>query len=185
MLTKKQIKIMAKPYTNKRIISMGTNMVTCNKNRWWGNGYIIFFEDSPAMKEYPKNWDTEDCVDATEDMKDTVDNLIATAEMAVYPVEIRLDHSDEYSRFKPLTMLRFTDGRELNLWANARYVTTIQKRYKRELTWTAAGSSVLVAHADKPIAVLMCMCPDVWDEVPDWYLKNEYIEEVERCLSLM
>ncbi len=173
MLSKKQIKTKVKPYTDNAIIREGSKVVL--GGGWWSNGDVIFFEDPP--KEYPKSFDrAANCIPATKGHEEAVTSIIATAITSVYPVELRPSHSDKESCFDILIALRFTDGDGMRLWVDARYVLAIQKRHKKELTWTTSDGA-LVAYNDKPVAMLMKLNdPEScgwWDEEPTWSITNE------------
>jgi len=174
MLSKRQIRTMAKPYTDNAIIREGTKVVL--GDGWWSNGYVIFFEKAP--KKYPKKFDKdENCIHATKGHEESVTGIITAAITSVYPVELRPSHDDKESCFNIMTVLWFTDG-DTKLCVDARYVVAIQKRHGKELTWTATGDT-LVAHNGEPVAMLMKLNdPEScswWDDEPTWDLKNEYI----------
>jgi len=119
MLNPRQIKKMARPYTDKQIyrqvgrLKVGTD--------FWANGEIAFYEDLPAKFDRERDY----IVDATEADAAYLSDICQKAIVPVYPVELK---GTVYGNI----YLRFSDGNGGSWWANAHYVATGLKKAGRK-----------------------------------------------------
>lgn len=196
MLVHKQIKILAKPYTDRAMIEMaGRCALGPASTPMWSNITAIFFE--PGPKSPPSDFEPSEL---QPNNLESIQEWCENPGVQVWPVEIgplydgfARDGGDSHS----MILLRFVDATGCSHWFDARYVSAILKRdgdpdwYYNQgrlmakdstpVTIAAGGTEVTIPRGD-PIAILSewNWGPNAaaaidryreWD--PDWRLSNE------------
>ena len=180
MLVHKQIKTLAKPYTDRAMIQQTDRLALGPASKpMWSNLNVIFFE--PGPKSPPNDFEPSDLQD--NNLKN-IQEWCADPGVQVWPVEIGPLYSDGHdSNGSTMILLRFVDKAGHSHWFDARYVSAVLKR-DNDPDWYY-NERRLLAKSENPIAILMewSWGKDAaaaidnyreWD--PDWRLANECVE---------
>lgn len=195
MLVHKQIKTLAKPYTDQAIIKLADRLALGPAGTpMWSNLNVIFF-DEPGPKSLPKYFEPSEL------QPNNLENIQEWCEspgVQVWPVEIGPLYDDLARTTSSMILLRFVDATGHSHWFDAKYVSAVLKRHpdpdwfynERRLmakdstpvtVATDDGTEVTLPKGD-PIAIVMewAWGKDAaaaidryreWD--PDWRLANE------------
>jgi len=196
MLVHKQIKTLAKPYTDRAMIQQAVVLAIGPASQpMWSNKSIIFFEPRP------KSCGDIEPSELQANNLDSIQEWCANPGVQVWPVEIgplydgfARDGGDSHS----MILLRFVTATGSSHWFDARYVSAILKRDSdpdwyfnqgrlmakdsTQVTITSDDGAQVIAPKGDPIAILMewAWGKDAaaaidnyrnWD--PDWRLANE------------
>jgi len=189
MLVHKQIKTLAKPYTDRLMTKITDCLALDPERTMWSNTNVIFFgETGPKL---PPHGDEPGTLQSNN--LESIREWCASPGVQVWPVEI--------GPYGGLILLRFIDQFGYSHWFDARYVSAIMKRhsdpdwYFNEGRLTARDSTLVTIAVDGvpaatlrkggPIAILrewawgrdMAAAVDnyrAWD--PDWRLSNTSLE---------
>lgn len=188
MLVRKQIKTLAKPYTDRAMILATDRLALGPENTpMWSNLTVTFFE--PGPKSPPDNFEPSAL---QPNNLESIREWCESPGVQVWPVEI--------GPYGGLTLLRFVDQLGYSHWFDARYVSAIFKRHS-DPDWyynegrlmakdstpvtIAAGETEATIPKGDPIAVLAewnwgpnaAAAIDsyrAWN--PDWQLFNTSLE---------
>jgi len=164
MLTYKQIKSLAKPYTDRQITNLSGKVMGGQEHGWWSNGQIAFYEPGPrkvGASAIP--WAPE----GSDRTKEQLDEKVSRCTVLVWPVELRpYDDSG-------LTVVRMTDSNGVNLWYNARYIAAMLKRDKTASFYADPDSGAVISRNGHTIAVVAPYEEPDDEQTPAWSLCNE------------
>lgn len=163
MLSRKQLKRMAKPYSDKQIVSQTGRLF--HGSDWWSNAQVAFLSEvKPAPPASYEDIDTV-ATDREEYMLGTLAAADREVTVRVYPVRVQ-----SWNERTPAVML--SDGNGKQVWVNARYLTAVLKRGRNlEFYATPGAHPAVVARNGHTVAVLVGFRPDP-GFVPDWELQN-------------
>jgi len=187
MLVHKQIKTLAKPYTDRAMIKLVDRFALGPESApMWSNLNVIFFEPGPKSSGDLDPSELQD--NNLEDIQEWCEN----PGVQVWPVEIGPRYGDA-----GLVVLRFADATGHSHWFDARYVSAILKRDSdpdwffnsgrliakdsTQVTVKAGDAEVTLPKGD-PIAILMewtwgkdaaAAIDNYRDWDPDWRLAND------------
>jgi len=166
MLTAKQIKTMAKMYTDAAMVRKNYSVYTAESPlACWSNGYVVFFEPLPAKHVNGGKQDVKPL---------PVDNLLEivnTDRVQVWPVGVR-----PYFCCKKRVVVRFADGNGTETWIDGKYVSAVLVRRragKGGVRWyySPKGKDI-VAVNERPVAVIAETHVEGKMNEPEWSLRN-------------
>lgn len=167
MLASEMIRKMARGYSDQQVWKQSNRLLS--GTGWWANGFNDFYERVVFFEETPEGLaDPDDVVTDTRDLE-----IWAWAQATgpqVWPVMLR-PLGEGYVE------VMFTDGQDLKIWANARYVSAILKR-DPHVDWhfTPADGGMLKASNGEVVALLMPLIKDDVDRVTleysEWSISN-------------
>jgi len=163
MIASEMIRKMAKAYTDYQIYTQSQKLTS--GTGWWGNGFMAFFEDVPEGLA-----DLDDVVSDGDDLK--LWEWVQATGPQVWPVMLKsIGDASHWIE------VMFTDGQDVKIWANARYVSAILKRDPHvDWHYTNACDGQLKASNGKVIALLMPIAKDDVDRVAleysEWSISN-------------
>jgi len=192
MLVHKQIKTLAKPYTDQAMIKLADRFALGPESTpMWSNLNVIFFEPGPKSSGDLDPSELQD--NNLEDIQEWCENPGVQA----WPVEIGPLYSDGHDRNgSSMILLRFVTAAGHSHWFDAKYVSAILKRDSdpdwffnqgrlmakdsTQVTIRAGDTEVTLPKGD-PIAILMewawgkdaaAAVDNYRDWDPDWRLTN-------------
>lgn len=175
MLTHKQIRKLARCYTDKRLVK-DRKIVEAEGGAWWSNGFVaIWGEKPPPQTEKQREENGHAVLPA-----DTLADLFTVyADREVYPVEIA-----PLDKMRPL---RFADGNGTSVWVQGGFVSAILKRCRKrkvEVRYFVFGDKFPVGDkpnprgvyitdgARSPVACVMQLHPEDYAKGADWNFRN-------------
>lgn len=165
MLTTRQIKKMAKPYSNSQMTN--SHQKVRYSAGWWSNGFIAFHEPKPEKVSALE-------IEVSEEIPAEVASWETGATIQVWPVELRGNVNVE-TKYKSPTdqVVKFSDGNGTVQWYDARYISAILRRAPDVEFYINPGSNFLAARNGKPVACLAPRHSSV-SRIPfDWSLSND------------